>query len=115
MTEPLKVYYDGGCPVCKREIAFYKAQPDNGAFEWVDASGGDPSALGPGLSREMALKAMHVRLPDGRLLSGAAAFAEMWRRMPRFRWLGTLLGVPPVNVIAEFGYRGFLIIRKLWR
>jgi hypothetical protein len=58
---------------------------------------------------------MHVRLADGRLLSGAAAFAEMWRRMPRFKWLGTLLSLPPLTSIAELGYRGFLIVRKLWR
>ncbi len=115
MPEPLKVYYDGGCPVCKCEIAFYRAQPDTGAFDWVDASAGDPLSLGPDLSREMALKSMHVRLADGRLLSGAAAFAEMWRRIPRFKWLGTLLALPPLTSIAELGYRGFLIVRKLWR
>jgi len=115
MPEPLKVYYDGGYPICKREVAFYRAQPDLGAFEWVDANVSDPSLLGPGFSREIALKSLHVRPADGRLSSGAAAVAETWRRMPRFKWLGLLLGGPPLNFIAEAGYRGFLLTRKLWR
>lgn len=113
MREPLQVYYDGGCPVCSREIAFYRARPGADGFVWVDVSGG--AELGPGLRQEAAMARMHVRLPDGTLLSGAAAFAEMWRRMPGFKWLGWLLAMPPFGALAELSYRGFLMARKLWR
>ncbi len=110
----MKVFYDGGCPVCSREIGYYRARRGAEAFEWVDVNG-PALALGPGLSREAALERMHVRLADGTLLSGAAAFAAMWRRMPGFRTLGLLLAIPPFGMLAELGYRGFLRIRKLWR
>jgi predicted DCC family thiol-disulfide oxidoreductase YuxK len=115
MPARLQVFYDGGCPVCSREIAFYRARPGADGFEWVDAAGGSAETLGPDLTREAALARMHVRLADGTLLRGAAAFAAMWRQMPGFRWLGALLAIPPFCWCAEIGYRAFLRCRKLWR
>ena len=114
MPTPIQVFYDGGCPVCSREIGYYRARPGAEGFEWVDVNGPAPE-LGLGLSREAALARMHVRLADGTLVSGAAAFAAMWRRMPGFRTLGVLLAIPPFGALTELGYRGFLRIRKLWR
>jgi len=109
------VYYDGCCPVCSREIKFYRGRPGGDSFAWVDVSGADESALGPGLSRDAALARIHVRQADGTLVDGAAAFAEIWRGMPGLRWLGLVLAVPPFSAIAEFGYRTFLRARTLWR
>jgi predicted DCC family thiol-disulfide oxidoreductase YuxK len=112
---PVQVFYDGGCPVCSREIAFYQARPDADRFVWVDINGAPDTILGPDLDREAALARMHVRLADGRLVTGAAAFAAMWRRMPGFRWLGRLLAVPPIGWGAERAYRLFLVLRPVWR
>ena len=110
-----QVYYDGGCPVCSREIAVYRARPGAENFEWVDVHRVDPAQLGSDLTCDQALARMHVRTPDGTLLSGAAAFAEIWRGLPGLRWLGRLVSTPPLSGIAEIGYRGFLGVRKLWR
>jgi predicted DCC family thiol-disulfide oxidoreductase YuxK len=109
----MQVFYDGGCPVCSREIAFYRERPGADGFEWVDVhrTEGPPAA---DLSREAALARMHVRLADGTLVSGAAAFAAMWRNMPGLRWLGRWLEVPPFAALAEVGYGMFLRIRRSW-
>ncbi len=115
MLENAQIYYDGGCPVCSREIAFYRARPGVEGLQWVDVSKADATGLGPGLTREHAMARIHVRLPDGTLLSGAAAFAAIWRQMPGFKWLGRLLAIQPFTLVAEIGYRGFLVIRKIWR
>ncbi len=93
----------------------YKLRPGAEAFEWVDIVGADPTLLGPGLSRDQALARMHVRTPDGTLLSGAAAFGAIWRRLPGFRWLGRLVSIPVLSGFAELCYRGFLSVRKIWR
>ena len=115
MTDRPTVYYDGGCPICAREINFYRRRQGGESLAWVDVTQADESALGPGLSRAAALARIHVRCTDGTVLDGAAAFAEIWRGMPGLRWLGRLLGVPPFGAIAELGYAIFLRVRPLWR
>jgi len=109
------VYYDGGCPVCAREISLYRAGKAAGSFDWVDVTKADETELGADLPREAALARMHVRRADGSLATGAAAFAELWRGMPGLRWLGRLLGIPPFGAVAALGYAVFLRLRVLWR
>ncbi|MEL6316868.1 MAG: DUF393 domain-containing protein [Pseudomonadota bacterium] len=96
MTEDRKaeVYFDGACPLCRREIAFYRRQRGAERIAWVDASAPD-AALGPDLDRERALGRFHVRLEDGRLAHGGDGFLEIWRRLDRFRWLARLIGGAP--------------------
>jgi predicted DCC family thiol-disulfide oxidoreductase YuxK len=115
MADRPTVYYDGGCSVCSREVQFYQSRDGSNSFARVDVARGDEAALGLGLPREAALARMHVRRADGTIVSGAAAFAEIWRGMPGLRWLGMLLAIPPFIALAELGYRLFLRARKLWR
>lgn len=48
---------------------------------------------------------------DGTLLSGAAAFAAMWRAIPLLRPLGVVARAPVVLAVLEFCYRAFLRVR----
>jgi demethoxyubiquinone hydroxylase (CLK1/Coq7/Cat5 family) len=111
----LTVYFDGACPVCSREIATYRRQAGAEACTWVDVSACESAALGQDLSREQALARMHVRRADGTLVSGAAAFAQMWQSLPATRWLGRVAGWPPVTAVLELAYRAFLRVRRAWR
>jgi predicted DCC family thiol-disulfide oxidoreductase YuxK len=109
------VYFDGACPVCAREIAVYQRAQGAEAVDFVDVTRCEPAALGPTLSTEAALARLHVRLVDGRLVSGAAAFAALWLSLPRWAWAGRLASLPVILPALEFGYRGFLKLRRLWR
>lgn len=115
MGERPIVYYDGACPVCAREIGYYQQRKEADLFSWVDVTCADASVLGSDLSRADALARMHVRRADGSLAVGAAAFAEIWRPMPGLSYLAALIATPPFNIIAEWAYRGFLRLRKIWR
>jgi predicted DCC family thiol-disulfide oxidoreductase YuxK len=48
---------------------------------------------------------------DGRMLSGAAAFAAMWRAIPVLRPLGLVARNGLVLALLERAYRAFLKIR----
>jgi demethoxyubiquinone hydroxylase (CLK1/Coq7/Cat5 family) len=111
----LTVYFDGACPVCSREIAVYRRQAGADGCQWVDVSACEPQALGGDLSRDDALARLHVRRADGSLVSGAAAFAQMWQALPATRWLGRVAGWPPVTAVLELAYRAFLAVRRAWR
>ena len=115
MKPALTVYYDGACPVCSAEIAAYQRQTGADACEWVDATRCEPSQFGPSLDREQALTRMTVRLPDGSLRSGAAAFAAMWLALPRTRLLGRLASTRPMLHLLDGAYSLFLKLRPLWR
>ena len=111
----LTVYYDGGCPICRREIATYRRAAGAERLDWVDLSSADRAALGEGLSVERAMARMHVRDADGRLIDGAAAFASLWSVLPRTRLLGRLAGTRLALGVLEPAYRLFLKVRPLWR
>lgn len=113
----LSVYYDGGCPLCRAEIDHYRRCAGADQVSFIDVARAAPApALGSDLDREDALRRFHVRTADGRLISGAAAFARLWKTLPGWRWLGRVielrvLGVWPVLPIAELAYRLTLPLR----
>jgi predicted DCC family thiol-disulfide oxidoreductase YuxK len=113
--QTLSVYYDGGCPLCRAEIDQYRRCAGAERLAFVDV-GRETQALGPDLPRAAALRRFHVRTAEGQLVSGAAAFACLWRTLPGWRWLGRLidwrvLGVRPVLPVAEAAYRLSLTVR----
>ena len=108
------VYYDGNCPICSREIAAYRRSGGSEAIAWIDASDCEESALGGDLDRASALQRFHVRGPDGTLISGAAAFVEIWKRLPAFARLASLCSGSRAIAILEFLYVGFLRLRRIW-
>jgi predicted DCC family thiol-disulfide oxidoreductase YuxK len=109
------IYFDGACPLCRREIAHYRNQEGAASIAWVDAAQCDPDSLGADLDRDAALARLHARRADGSLVSGVAAFAMIWARLPAYRWLAPIVSLRPVLFLLEIGYSAFLRLRPLWR
>lgn len=107
-----EVFYDGACALCRAEIALYRRAPGAEWIDWRDASAG---CAPPEIGQDAALKRFHVRRADGRLVSGFRAFLAVWRVNPRLAGLARALDRAPFIWIGEAGYRGFLLVRPLWR
>ena len=104
------LYYDGSCPLCRAEIRHYRRTDASGALCFIDVSA--TAAITPdGVTREDTLRRFHVRASDGRVLSGAAAFVEVWSRLPRWRWAARAARLPGAMYVLEWGYRMFLPMR----
>ena len=104
------VYFDGSCSLCRAEIGYYRRKDQDHALCFVDVS--ETSAVPPeGITQERAMKRFHVRASDGRVLSGAAAFVEVWTRLPRWRWAVRAASLPGALIALEWGYRLFLPVR----
>jgi len=103
----LTVWYDGGCPLCLREIALMRRLDRRGRIRFVDAA--DPDGSCP-IDRCTLLARFHAR-EDGRMLSGAAAFAAMWRAIPLLAPLGQAARIPVVLRLLERLYLRFLKVR----
>lgn len=78
-----------------------------GAIRFVDIT--DPSSSCP-VDRAIMLARFHA-MEDGRLLSGAGAFAAMWRAIPLLRPFGLLARHRLVLHILERAYLRFLRVR----
>ncbi len=78
-----------------------------GAIHFVDATA--PDLVCP-VDRAAILSRFHAREGD-RILSGAAAFAAMWRAIPLLRPLGIVAGWPPLTPLFDLAYRQFLRFR----
>lgn len=103
----LEVWFDGDCPLCIREISLMRRLDRDGAIAFIDVADGTGTCP---LDRATLLARFHAR-EDGRMLSGAAAFAAMWRAIPLLRPLGQLARNKTVLAGLERLYLGFLKIR----
>lgn len=77
------------------------------AISFVDVASGDAACP---IDRRELLARFHAR-EDGRILSGAAAFAAMWRAIPLLRPLGLAARNPRVLALLERLYGSFLHVR----
>ena len=106
------VYYDGSCPLCSVEIGHYASCEGSDGLHFVDVS--NPKVrLGEDLTRQEAMGRFHVRRADGKLVSGARGFTELWCALPKWRWLARIARLPGILPLLELAYRGFLPLRPM--
>lgn len=105
------IYFDGACPICSKEVAFYRKYSDRKA-EWIDVSILSNDETINGKSRDDLLAIMHIRQENGQWLTAIDAFAAMWQLVPflrPFAWVFTVLPLKPFWMLA---YKLFLKYRN---
>jgi predicted DCC family thiol-disulfide oxidoreductase YuxK len=108
---PTTIYFDGSCPLCRNEIAYYKSCGGKDRLAFVDVSGPGAARLAPDLDRTSAMKRFHVRRSDGKIVSGAMAFATVWQQIPQWRWAGRIFALPGPRHVADLAYLFYLRYR----
>ncbi len=105
MTKPT-VFYNGSCPVCRTEIEHYRDldSADGAAIEFEDINADETALSAVGLDRETASRRLYVRDGNGQVLAGIPAFAAIWDRLPRYRWLATLSRWPVMRTVLPWLY-----------
>jgi predicted DCC family thiol-disulfide oxidoreductase YuxK len=106
----LTVWFDGACPLCAAEIAMMRRLDRRRAIAFIDVAQPGAATSCP-IDRRELLARFHARRRDGRIVSGAAAFAAMWSELPGLRLVGWLAQRPPLVWFLEVLYRIFLLIR----
>ena len=99
----LRILYNGACPICSHEIALYRRQAErNGAdLAFDDLNAADLDSWG--LSADQAMRRLHAH--DGRArMDGVEAFRALWARLPGWRWLAVLIGLPGIRQLAGLVY-----------
>jgi predicted DCC family thiol-disulfide oxidoreductase YuxK len=111
---PLTVFYDGGCPVCSREIDHYRRMSSGDKLIFVDISDPDFDPKPYGRTLEEFMDEMHAMDADGCFYRGVDAFCALWQGLPvRFYGrIGEILGLPGIHLLARIGYRVFARLRR---
>lgn len=85
------VFYDGGCPLCSREINHYRRLDRVDAIQWVNITQEPELLERHGLTRDRAMQRLHVLDQDNQWKTGSYGFALIWSKLPGYRWLSLLL------------------------
>lgn len=85
------VLFDGGCPLCRREIRHYQRVEGADRVEWVDLSVGEDASSRFGIDHDAAMRRFHVRTAQAEWLTGAYAFAELWSHLRGYRFLAKVV------------------------
>lgn len=93
------------------------APPRRGAdaIDWIDLTALPGDHVRADLTKEDAIRRFHVARPDGRLLSGARAFAALWSVLPATRIAGRTMALPGIVQLLDAAYALMLKVRPLWR
>jgi predicted DCC family thiol-disulfide oxidoreductase YuxK len=103
-SKRLVVYTDGGCPFClwsRRKVEGYDREH---LVEFRDYNDPVLARETPYADSELGAE-MHVLAPGGRWYGGFFAWLEILKVLPRWRWLGELLGCVPFRWMGPPLYR----------
>lgn len=103
----LEVWFDGDCPLCRREISLMRRLDRRGSIRFIDVASGEGACP---IDRQALLARFHAR-EDGRMVSGAEAFAAMWRAIPLLAPFGRMARNRTVLSVLERLYLLFLKVR----
>jgi predicted DCC family thiol-disulfide oxidoreductase YuxK len=97
--------YDGACALCRGAVTWIGRRVVRGAIEFLPCQAAERRARFPSIAEASCLAAMHLVLPDGRVLAGADAVPEILARLRRWRRLALLFRLPGARLAAPVVYR----------
>jgi predicted DCC family thiol-disulfide oxidoreductase YuxK len=101
----ITVCYNGACPVCRAEIEHYRrCAPSDARLTLLDVAADPVAAARLGLAGDRPFRRLHAIDAQGRIVGGVAAFAQVWRRLPGYRFLARLVDKPLARNLAAFAY-----------
>ena len=101
------VFFDGACPLCRREIAHYKRLSGADCLNWIDITQSRALMFNYDLDPETAMARFHVLDASGHWQTGAWGFAELWSHLPGYRWFASALRTLHLLPLLDRGYTMF--------
>ena len=102
----IEVFYDGGCPLCMREIQMLQRRDRRQRIRFVDIAGDAFDAASVGLTWETLMDRIHGRLPDGTLIEGVEVFRRLYAAVG-FGPIVALTRLPGIKQLLDVAYHTF--------
>ncbi|MFO1094071.1 MAG: DUF393 domain-containing protein [Planctomycetaceae bacterium] len=109
----IEVFFDGACPVCRREIAFLKRFDRRQRIRFTDIALLKRDAAIDGVPWADLMAEIHGRLPDGRWVKGVEVFRRLYTAVGfgPFVRLTRCIGI---EQILDAAYAAFARRRLRW-
>jgi predicted DCC family thiol-disulfide oxidoreductase YuxK len=109
----VRVFFDGACPLCAREINFLRGLDRRNRLRFTDIADShfDPALYGRSMEAFMA--EVHGLLSDGRWITGVEVFRRLYGAT-RLRPLVGLTRLPGIAQLLDTAYGTFAKNRLRW-
>ena len=108
----MKVYFNNSCKICKAEIDLYKKEKIQ-EIDWIDITNNDLAEKETSKNNKELLRRLHVKEGE-KIIQGAEAFLVVWKKIPKYKFLYTILKLPIIFNIFSFIYEiiAFFLYQK---
>lgn len=103
----IKVYFDGKCGLCTKEINYYKKISPPNLFQWCDIFEHQSDLESIGVTTLDALMFLHAVDENRALYKGVDAFALIWINLDKWRVLAFIVSLPGVRMMFSLMYKIF--------
>lgn len=112
METVFEVFYDGACPLCRREIEWIRKRDRRGQLVFTDISRPDFDPVSTGRTYDQLMARIHGRYPNGQVIEGVEVFRQLYSAIG-FRKLVSFTRMPIVRQALSLSYRVFAPLRTM--
>lgn len=102
----LKIYYDGGCPLCLAEMKHLLKLDQQKKLVLIDINQQDFEQKYPHINRREADRILHGELADGNIILGLDVTHKAWSLVGKGKWTA-MIRLPIIGTVADFAYLQF--------
>ena len=102
----IEVFFDGGCPLCMREIRMLKWWDRLSKIRFTDIDAAEFQAAAVGKTQEDLMAQIYGRLPNGNWIRGVEVFRRLYAAVG-FGPVVFLTRLPVISQILDLGYTIF--------
>ena len=108
-TPPVKpiIFYDGNCPLCRKEINHYRRIDDKQKIEWLDLTQNTDRLQAYNIDYKTAMERLHGIDPSGEKVTGVAAFLLIWDKLTYYHYLSKMVRILMLEKPLELVYQRF--------
>lgn len=102
----IRVFYDGACPLCQREVKRYQklVATHSETIDWIDISNNADALNEEYINYEDAMRLIHIKDGSGVHQVGLEAMLTLWDKIPYYRVISGLIRKLPKThpLLAKF-------------
>ena len=100
----LTIFFDGGCPLCKREVDFLQSRNQKGYLCFIDINNSDFYLdLKYGITYKQAMERIHACKSDGSIIKDIKVFQEAYTLIG-LGWIYAPTKIPVFDKIIDYIY-----------